>query len=393
MTFPLATLAAQVTPAGITAPPYSDILASLQASFQAIYGTDVYLGADSQDGQLLAIVAKAVDSANQACIAVYNSFSPTNAQGAGLSSLVQINGLTRSVASASQADLTIVGTVGVTLTNCQARDDAGHLWSIPTTTIPSGGTILVTATCTELGAIAAPAASITAIATPTFGWTSVTNAAPATLGDPLETDATLRQRQVQSVALPSTTILAGLRGALLALTGVSQAVVYENDTSTTDSNGIPEHSISCVVEGGNITEVGQTILARKTPGTGTYGSTTVVVHDVYSTPYSINFYPPTTVAIKAGITLHSLTGYSSAVADAIKQSVADYVNALPIGQSVFLTRLYLPALLNGDPMVSTYEIVTLQIGPLAGSLGSSDIAVAFNEQAALTAADVAITVV
>lgn len=393
MTFPLTTLAAQVSPAGISAPSYADILASLKATFQGIYGTDVYLEADSQDGQLLAIFAKAVDDCNATAVAVYNSFSPTNAQGVGLSSLVQINGISRAVASASQADLTIVGTVGVTLSGCRAKDTAGNLWAIPDVTIPSGGTILVTATCTTLGAIAAPSATITGIATPTLGWTSVTNLAPASLGDPVESDATLRARQARSVALPSVTILEGLRGALLALTGVSQAVVYENDTSVTDANGIPGHTISCVVEGGNITEVGQTILARKTPGTGTYGSTTVAVHDVYSALYNIHFYPPTSVPIKVGITLHSLTGYSSAVADAIKQSLVDYVNALPIGQSVFLTRLYLPALLNGGSMVSTYEIVTLQIALLAGVLGSSDITIAFNQQASLTLADVAITVV
>ena len=65
MTFPLATLAAAVTSAGIAAPSYSDILTSLQTSFRAIYGADVYLGADTQDGQLLAIVALAIHDANQ----------------------------------------------------------------------------------------------------------------------------------------------------------------------------------------------------------------------------------------------------------------------------------------------------------------------------------------
>lgn len=393
MTFPLTTLAAQVSLAGISAPSYADILASLKATFQGIYGSDVYLEADSQDGQLLAIFAKAVDDCNATAVAVYNSFSPTNAQGVGLSSLVQINGISRAVASASQADLTIVGTVGVTLSGCRAKDTAGNLWAIPDVTIPSGGTILVTATCTTLGAIAAPTATITGIATPTLGWTSVTNLAPASLGDPVESDATLRARQARSVALPSVTILEGLTGALLALTGVSQAVVYENDTSTTDANGVLAHSIACIVEGGNIVEVAQTILARKTPGTGTVGSTTVVVHDAYSQSYSIKFSAPTSKAIKVGISLHSLAGYSSASADAIKQSLADHVNALPIGQSVFLSRLYLPALLGGAPLSTTYEITVLQIALLAGALGSSDVAIAFNEQASLSIADIVITVV
>jgi hypothetical protein len=64
-TYPLPTLSAQVTSAGISAPAYSDILLSLQASFRAIYGSDAYLEADSQDGQFLAIMAQAINDCNQ----------------------------------------------------------------------------------------------------------------------------------------------------------------------------------------------------------------------------------------------------------------------------------------------------------------------------------------
>ena len=78
-TYPLATLACTIGSTGISAPAYSDIVASLQASFQLIYGADSYLGPDSQDGQMLAIYAKAQDDTNQAQIAVYNSFSPARA--------------------------------------------------------------------------------------------------------------------------------------------------------------------------------------------------------------------------------------------------------------------------------------------------------------------------
>jgi uncharacterized phage protein gp47/JayE len=62
--------------------------------------------------------------------------------------------------------------------------------------------VLVTATCANSGAVAALAGTITTINTPTRGWTSVTNPAAATVGAPAETDAELRIRQGQSVALP-----------------------------------------------------------------------------------------------------------------------------------------------------------------------------------------------
>lgn len=65
------------------------------------------------------------------------------------------------------------------------------------------GTVMATATCSVSGAVAALAGTITEINTPTRGWVSVTNPAAATVGSPAETDAELRIRQSQSVALPS----------------------------------------------------------------------------------------------------------------------------------------------------------------------------------------------
>lgn len=385
-------MAAVITATGISAPSYADILGTLQIRFQSIYGTDAYLGADSQDGQLLAVFAKSIDDCNQACIATYNAFAPTGAQGTNLSNLVKINGITRNVASNSQVNVDVVGQAGTTITSGKVRDDAGKLWSLPTVvTIPPAGTITVTATCDEQGAIAAPIGSVTQIATPTRGWQSVNNASIASLGAAVETDATLRVRQGQSVALPSRTVIDGLRGALLALTGVTQVGVYENDTNTTDGNGLPAHSIACVVQGGDATEIANSILRRKTPGAYTHGTTSVVVHDDVGIPYTIRYFVPTGAVIKVAITLHAFAGYTSDVAAAIKQSIADYINALPFGQDVLVTKLYLPAQLYGASTSDTFELVTLTVALGAGAFGTTDIAVAFTEQATCVVGDITIT--
>lgn len=394
MTFPLTTLAPTVTSAGISAPPYADILASLQASFQLIYGSDVYLGADTQDGQLLAIIAQAIFDSNQTAIAVYNQFSPSTAQGAGLSSIVRINGITRAVASNSQVDLLIGGTVGTTILNGIAGDSNGNLWALPSSvTIPGGGSILVTATCTQLGAVAANVGTIVVINTPVLGWSTVTNPSSASLGAPIETDAVLRLRQAQSVSLPALTVLAATVAAVEAIPGVTEVRAYENDTGSPDSDGLPAHSISLVVTGGDATSIATAIMIKKTPGCFTYGTTTVSVVDSVGVTHDISFYVPTNVPIKVAITIDSLAGYTSATGDLIKQAVVDYINALSIGQSVFITRLYLPAQLNGGPGSEQFELTVLQISIYPASVGSSDVAIAFNEQATCEVAHVALTVV
>ena len=169
---PLSTLAATVGPAGISAPTYADILESLQESFQGIYGSDAYIAPDSQDGQLLALIAAAINDANQMAIKVYQSFSPTYAQGAGLSSLVKINGITRDIPTNSMATGNVVGTPGTIVAGGVVSDANGNLWNVPTTTIPGGGSISVTVTAQQPGAIVAAAGTINKITTPILGWTS-----------------------------------------------------------------------------------------------------------------------------------------------------------------------------------------------------------------------------
>jgi len=173
-----------------------------------------------------------------------------------------------------------------------------------------------------------------------------------------------------------------------AVPGVTQVAGYENDTGVTDSNGLPAHSISLVVQGGASLAIATAIAQKKTPGAYTYGTTSQVVTDSVGIPHTIRYYVPTPVSISVAISLHALTGYTSAIATEIQNAVAAYINALKIGQSVLLTRLYLPANLNGSADGSTFEIVTLTVNG-----GSSDIAIAFNQNATCLPANVTITVV
>ena len=393
-TFPLATLAALVSSTGITAPSYDDTLTSLQTSWQQIYGSDIYLGADTQDGQALAIFAQAIYDANQTAIAVYNQFSPATAQGAGLSALVKQNGLRRLIPTNSQVDLLIGGTVGTVINNGVAADTAGNQWALPASvTIPSTGSILVTATCLAQGQINAAAGAIATIASPTFGWSTVSNAYAATPGLPVETDAALRRRQQASTNLPALTVLASTVAAIDALPGVISCTPYENATAATDSNGLPGHSISMVVQGGDATAIATAIALKKTPGCATYGSTSVNVVDSVGITHPINFFIPTAERIMAAVTIHSLAGYTALTGTAIQQAIADYINAIGVGQPVMISRLYLPAQLNGGPLLAQFELISIAISINPASPGSSDLTIPFNAVATCAVADITLTVI
>lgn len=363
---------------------YSDapsFLTWLQEQYRGIYGADVFLEPTSQDGQFIAILAQALYDTAALGGSVYNSFSPSTAQGVGLSRGVKINGLARIDATHSTVDLAVGGTAGTLITDGVAIDTLDQKWDIPSpTTIPGGGTITVTATAQVAGAVEALPSTVNRIFTPTRGWQTVNNVAAATTGVPIETDSELRVRQSQSTANPSLTVLDGTVGGVANLPGVTDVRAYENDTNITDSNTIPAHSIALVVRGGVSQDVANEIGLHKTPGTGTYGTTTEVVYDAHGMPLNIKFSRPTSVTITVTVTIAVNAAYSSDYEDLIKQAVADVINAVGIGNDVLITKLYAPAYLNGTTPGQSYDVATLEIGKDLDPQGVINIPIAWNEQ-------------
>ncbi|QPQ09006.1 baseplate J/gp47 family protein [Klebsiella michiganensis] len=388
-------LSATVTAEGISAPDYQTVLDTITGYFQQIYGSDAYLEPDSKDGQMVALVALAIHDANNTAISVYRSFSPATALGDALTSNVKINGITRRSATNSTVDLLLTGTVGTTITNGSVRDTNSVVWNLPATVvIGTDGTVVATATCASTGAVAAVAGSVNGINTPTRGWASVTNPLAATVGVAAETDAELRVRQSQSVALASLTPFDAVDGAIANVEGVTRHKLLENDTETTDANGLPAHSISAIVEGGDATAIANTIRSVKGQGVSTYGTTAVIVTDKYGNPYTIRFSRPIDVPVYVSITLKALTGYSSEVGDEIKAAVAAYINSLAIGDSVLLSRVYSPANLGvvSGGNARYYDIMELLIGRTDEGVAAANLVVAYDESASCSVDNIVLVV-
>ncbi|MBY6255745.1 baseplate J/gp47 family protein [Phytobacter diazotrophicus] len=389
-------LSATITAQGISAPDYQTILDTVTGYFQQIYGTDVYLEPDSKDGQMVALVALAIHDANTTAIGVYNSFSPSTALSDALTRNVKINGIVRRGETRSTVDLLLTGTAGTTITNGSAKDTNGIIWHFPASvSIGVNGSVTLTATCDANGAVAALAGSVTHINTPTRGWLSVTNPLAATVGVAAETDAELRARQSQSVALPSLTPFAAVDGALANISGVTRHKLYENDTGSVDANGLPAHSISAIVDGGDATTIAQTLRGKKGQGVGTYGATTIVVADIWGNPHPISFSRPVNVPVFVSITLRVFPGYTSLIADQIKSTIARYINSLAIGDDVLISRVYSPANLGvvSGGNARYYDINSLSIGKTVGSVAATNIDIGYAEAASCSPANIAITVV
>lgn len=353
---------------------YPAFLAALTAQYQAIYGVDVYLGPDAQDGQFLAILAKGFYDTAALGASVYNSFSPVTAQGVGLSRNVKINGLSRLSPSFSTVTLTVVGTNGTVITGGVAQDTLLQQWLLPAiVTIPGTGTIDVLAVAANVGAVFADADTVTTIFTPTVGWQTVNNAGAATPGAAIETDAVLRIRQALSTSIPAQTVFAATLGAIANIAGVTKVFGWENFTNTTDAISLPAHSVNFNAVGGDSTAIANAIMDQKTPGTNPVGNTAVSVFDSQGLPVSIHFGVPLTAEIQATVTGAALAGYSSNYAPLIQQAVAAAINALPIGSPIVANTLFVPAYLIGTPAYGTFTITSITIGINSGMQSTTTI--------------------
>ena len=378
-----------VSASGITAPTYDEILEYFKDRARTIFGSDINLDADTQDGQLLAIFAAAINDLNAQAIAVFNSYNPHTASGVALDGAVKTNGLTRLDASKSLVDLKLVGTAGTVITNGVAIDTSDNRWLLPAqVSIPLSGEVVVTAEAQKVGAVSAGAGSITKIGTPTLGWHSVTNPASAQVGEDVETDAALRVRQALSTMQPTVGLWEGLIGSLAQLDDVHSVAGRHNDTGTTSSDGIPAHSIAIVVAGGNVNDIAETIFKKKSQGVATFGNTSVQYTDSFGNANAIKFSRPSDVKVSVELSVKPTASWLSTVEGEIKERVASYINGLEIGEVVSPARVATIAVRRKD--CSFDDAFTLE--KLLLNSAASSVKIAWNQKAVCSASDVKVTV-
>jgi uncharacterized phage protein gp47/JayE len=385
----MTTLAPIISSTGIAAPSYQAIYQSLVASFQSIYGSDIYVAPDSQDGQMLAVFAQAIFDSNQVSVQVFNTLSPYYAQGASLSSQVKLSAINRKIPTNSTAVGDVVGVAGTIILGGIVRDGTGNLWNLPATvTIPISGIVTVTVTAQIIGAVAAQIGDINQVYNPQLGWQSFTNTVAAVAGEPVESDAALRARQMFSSSLPALGILAAIYAAVGNVAGVLRWQIYENATNATDANGLPPHSFCVVVEGGTITDIAGAIYSRKPPGIQTYGSTGVVVTDSVGLTSTINFDLLAYVNVVVVITIQSFPNYTSAIGTEIINQVSNFIQNMSIGEDVFIAQVSAIASLMGTPDSLQFYVTSVTLNGL-----SLNVFTAFNQAAQCPVGNVSLVVI
>ena len=393
---------AGLTATGFEAKSLQDILDEIAALERSLISPTINTSTDSVVGQMNGIVASKLRELWEGLDAVYQSMFADSATGRALTLRAALTGTVRRAATAS----TVTATVNVDPGTYAAGTLIASVSGSPTSrfvnseaVVNSGGSaanVDAVFEAEETGPVRANAATLTVIAQAVSGWNSITNADDADQGEVEESDAALRARREDELrAIGSTTVDAIRADLLRDVTDVTAVNILENDTSTTDVNGVPGHSIECIVYGpasptaDDNQAVAEQIFASKAAGIGTYGTTTRTVVDEMGTSHSVSFTRPSTLRAYAWVTV-VVDPDTYAGDTAVKEAISAIADDLGAGDVLRWTRaIGAPYGVAGVLAVTAYGQNTT--GTPSGS--QADITPTIRQLVSLATVDITVTVV
>lgn len=371
-----------LTENGFIAPTYEEVLDSVEDDFISKFGDDIVLTSNSNFGIIARLIAWRETLMIQELQQNYYAAFISTATDTSLDRVGSNMGVGRKVAQPAFATIEVT-TDGQYLieTGETFETDDGYVFDlikdITTTQQPDGtwkGTGIVQSE--ENGSMNNVAANkITMESNPDDNVLSITNPEPAGGGQDYEDDETYRARLLEENAAKPGPTAWGMKSALMELPGVRDVNPVENDKADADKWGNPPYSVHIYVLGGDDNEIAHTIVNHEAAGITLVGSKAIDVQDATGNKRTVHFDhaidKPIYVKVKVNV---NENWNDDEGADDIKTAVADYINHLIIGKTLFLTRLY--PLVYG---VNGIDEATIMIGTHQGTLGSNDIVNDINE--------------
>lgn len=365
------------------------------------------LDPSTPDGLKMAHDAEVFGALDETLQQAYNSKDPAKAVGYDLDVVCALTGTVRSKGTPSNVTVTLTGTAGTVVAagSIIKSRTTGTSWTIDQTVTLTGGTATVGATCTVVGPTQADAGTLTQIATTVGGWTGVTNPSPATPGTDAQDDASLRIERNTAVGRPGNNQVDSTLGELYAVDGVRRVKAYENDTDSVDSNGLPAHSMTYIVDGGTDADAAMAIYLKKNPGVALHQAGTPVSVTVTSPKYPTNqkvikFSRPIAVDMTIAVTVKNDGTLPSTVADEIKDAIVQFgagtlidpacgfvADGFDIGESVPYFTVSTPV----NKVLGSYGNSYIQTLTVNG--GTANVAVPFNKISRWTSGNITVTIV
>ena len=380
----------KITSAGVQIANFPQIRAALIERYKSVYGDDIDLSTASADGVFVNDLALIINNICMSIQTFYGNMDVDNASGIYLDNLCKLSNITRKPATYSNASLTLTNenNFEVDVTNRMIFvDKSGTEWTY------NGPTITLAKNATEASTIAVEC-SIPGPVKAEVGWIdqtlevtniTVAQAEAANIGSDEESDDELRNRRNQSTGAQGTTVVDSMIGSLLQISGIDDALIYNNSTSAEqnadDGTSIPAHSIYVILRkqvGVSISDetIGTLIYEKLTPGISTTPTTEkgasnksyTYIPEVFGSKVSTfdqKVYWKQAIPTHDNITVKitPYTYFSKDELPTIYERLCKYLNSLPLSTDVTEQNLIIQAVY-ADPQFkskATYGVGTVTI--------------------------------
>jgi uncharacterized phage protein gp47/JayE len=362
-----------VTIAGFIKPTDNERKSDLAEKFRAKFGQDVTLSPNSYLGEEYPILDEVTKEFWGYLEGVYYAVYPTTATGVNLDRAAFP--FVRNDAKKSSVLLTFTGQDGAAIPTGSIAETADGVQyeTVEDAEIfdTSGGESSVVVNAVAINAGSAgnqPVGAINVLPVTITDIDSVTNEQPAIGGEDVESDADFVSRIETEAQETKSSSVPAIRAAVLAVDGVTQVNVVENDTDEI-VDGLEPNSIYVVVAGtGSDADIANAIFASKAGGIGTNGAESYVV-TLGTEQYTINFDRAATVNIYVDLILTVDATWSSDSISKLKLRVLQYIGGVDNDGVSY------PGLLSGQDVLAWKVVASLFNLGQEDDLGILDVSV------------------
>lgn len=347
-----------ISDTGLAVPDELDILNGRLTDLDTAMGGGMSKSLTTPQGQMAQSDTAIIAATNDLLLDIVNNINPDYATGRFQDAIGQIYFIDRIPAVGTTVTATCTGLVGTVIpAGSIAMDASGYLYySLADATIPSSGSVNVVFQNQATGPIACPIGALNTIYRAISGWSGITNATAGVPGNEVESRANFEYRRKQSVAGNANNQLGAIYANVLAVAGVTDAYVTQNNTGATVTKGatnftLDAHSLYVCVYGGDQKDIANAIFKKLNPGPSMMGNTSYTVYDDvnYVQPYpdyEIKWQTPTAVNVYVKVELADNNFMPSDISVRVQSAVLAAFNGedggtrARIGSTIYAGRYY-----------------------------------------------------
>lgn len=325
---------------GVSVPTLDEIIEELSDGYKTIYGQDIVITPNTPDGQRIGIESQARKDAYDTLAYAIQMHDPQYALGKWADVIAKLTGINRAEGKYTiSPDVKITVDRNININAGSVFTNNGNNWILDDATALLIGDNYVNLRSEFYGVVPLAVDSFLEPVQIISGMKLVTATKGIIAGKLGQSTASLMLDRERKLAINNTHDREGIEGSLLDLDGVFDAVVLENNTNVTDSDGVPAHSINAIVLGGEAEDIANTIQKKIIGGgCGTYGQESFTLTNYRGRDRIINFDRPTIKDIHVVVNVVRVKSGVDIDIDNIKDQIEE--KDFKIGEDALAGRLY-----------------------------------------------------